>query len=176
MLQQETDKPGSWNILHSPDKTEHNASKAGWSPPGTCARHQRHFLAWYHLSQCFSSFEMKANRKSCPCVTWRRLSVMVTRTRSWEKLVGNAQGRATLSLCPAVTALHWGSPWAGWMDALRDLYSGEKPAERWASHTRSHRKLKVVFFNNWLWEISSKQYYKRLPERRVKKAGWLYRK
>lgn len=69
VLQQETDKPGSWNILHSPDKTQHNASKAAWSPPGTCARHQRHFLAWYHLSQCFSSFEMKASRKSCPCVT-----------------------------------------------------------------------------------------------------------
>lgn len=63
---------------------------------------------------------------------------MVNRTRSWEELVGNARGRATLSLCPAVTALRWGSPWAGWMDALRDLYSAEKPLQKGEPPTQGH--------------------------------------
>ena len=48
MLQQDTDKSGSWSTIHSQKKIQHNASKAGWplpGNPGTCARYQRHFLA-----------------------------------------------------------------------------------------------------------------------------------
>lgn len=83
---------------------------------------------------------MTANGKSCPCVTQRRLNVTVNRIMGWENPMGDAVHPRSLphSKCTALR-----KP-TGRLDGCSQasLLRTEHSAERCASHTQSHGKLR----------------------------------